>query len=408
MLISTFIARRFLSKKQNSSSRSLITVIATGGIALGVAVVIIALTILDGFEDSVSEKILNFNSHIKITAFSHQDLPDYREVMPKIKSICGLSVLSVSPFVTKLCIIKSRRSSEAISLNGIEPKLDNSGIRGYVNSGHYNFSPEGQDKAIIIGQKLAEKLHVSPGDRIAAICLQKDQMPDYLNPPMIEQFIVRGIFESDMAEYDDLNAYTDISTAQNLAALGNNISGYNIRLRSIGSMDSIKTALQDQLGYPYYVRTVFQIHQNIFTWLDLQKKPIPIILGLICLVAAFNIVGTLLMVVLEKTNAVGVLRALGLRRKQIMKIFLNEGLLICLWGVLIGDAIALALSLLQKDMKLISLPGDVYFISTVPISIRFINYLIVSTGTLFLSGVISLVPAYIASKISPVKALRFD
>ena len=137
-------------------------------------------------------------------------------------------------------------------------------------------------------------------DEITVFGLRNDQAPSMDNPPSIVQFRVAGIYESGLSEYDDLNAFINISTAQNMFGMGSLISGYNIKVKDIGKLKTLSDELQDFLGYPYYVRTIFQVHQNIFTWLDLQKKPIPIVLGLIIFVAVFNIVGTLLMLVLER------------------------------------------------------------------------------------------------------------
>jgi lipoprotein-releasing system permease protein len=238
--------------------------------------------------------------------------------------------------------------------------------------------------------------------------LKNDQVPSIKNPPVIEQFIVAGIYESGMSEYDDLNAFINFSTAQEMFGMGDQISGYNIKVKDLNRVKFLSEQLQDFLGYPYYVRTIFQVHQNIFTWLELQKEPIPIVLGLIIFVAVFNIVGTLLMIVLERTNAVGILRSLGANRKLIMKTFLYHALFLTFLGVLFGNLLALVLSLLQQQFDIISLPDKIYFVTRVPISIEFRNYLMVTAITVVVSLIASMLPALIASRIKPLSAIRFE
>ncbi len=181
-----------------------------------------------------------------------------------------------------------------------------------------------------------------------------------------------------MAAYDDLIAYVNIKTAQSLFNIGNDVTGYDIRLNNISKIDSLTNYLNNNLSYPYATRSIYQIHRNIFTWIDLQKKPIPIILGLIIIVAVFNIIGTLLMVVLEKTNEIGVLKSLGANKKQIISIFIYQGIYLALAGIIIGNLLAFILTELQLHYKIISIPSSVYFMSTVPIYLTPGTFMIVS------------------------------
>lgn len=374
---------------------------------MGVAVLIIALTILDGFEKVIEDKIISFNSHIQITSFSKRNLDDYRLMMPEIKEYTGSSLESISPFIYKAALIKNRKFSEGIMLKGILPATDNSDIRKYIVSGSYKFDT-GELPGIILGKKLAEKLFIKSGDKITLFTLKNDIIPSIANPPAIKQFYVTGIYESGMAEYDDLNAYCDFKTAQDFFDIGNKISGYNIRLKKLDEVDKIAYNLQNELPYPYYVRTIFKVHQNIFTWIELQKKPIPIILGLIILVAVFNIVGTLLMIVLERTGAIGILRALGAKKTQIIKIFMIQGITLSIIGIIIGNVLAFILSYLQVRFDMISLPPDIYFISSVPIAINIYNYLLVSSTAFVLSIFAAVIPSIIAAGFSPIASIKFS
>lgn len=407
MPLSLFITKKFISNKQDSKFLSLISVISISGIAIGTAVLIIALTILNGFEQVVSEKIIDFNSHIKISAFGNRNLPDSPTIESEIKEDIGEDFQSISKFVSKLGIIKSRSVSEGVTILGIANDDPNSEIDKFIIEGKLNLTTD-DNKKIVIGQKLAEKINANVGDKITLFSLRKDEIPSIANPPAIEQFIVSGIFESGMAEYDDLNVYISLTEAKSMFEVENNISGYNIRLNNISNIDSVASSLQDRLGYPYYVRTIFQVHQNIFTWLDLQKEPIPIVLGLIIVVAIFNIIGTMLMIVLERTSSIGVLKSIGFSQKKILKIFFIQGVFLGVIGITIGCFLALVLSYLQLQFNIISLPGSIYFISSVPISINIMNYFIVAGVGLILTILAALIPSYIASKMNIVSSIRFN
>ena len=407
MSLSFFIAKKYISNKQSSKFLSLVSVISVGGIALGTAVLIIALTILNGFENVVAQKITNFNSHIKITAFGNRNLPDSDVIRSKIVDYVGEDFESISKFVSKLGIIKSKSVSEGVTIFGIDPTSSNSEIEKYIIEGNYELNSNKQ-KQIIIGKKLSEKINTTIGDKITLFSLRRDEIPSIDNPPAIEQFFISGIFESGMAEYDDLNVYIHLDAAKQMFEIQNSISGYNIRLNNVSNIDTIAARLQDELGYPYYVRTIFQVHQNIFTWIDLQKEPIPIVLGLIIIVAVFNIIGTMLMVVLERTSSIGVLKSMGFSKKIILRIFFIQGLFLGILGIVSGCLLALLLSFLQMQFNIISLPGSIYFISSVPISIDLWNYLLVAALGLLLSVFASLIPSYIASKMNVISSIRFE
>lgn len=404
MTLTALIVKKFISSKKNSKFLSFISLISILGISLGVAVVIISLTILDGFDTVVKEKIFNFRSHIYISAYSDKNLHDSKETEDKIRKSCGAYYESLSPFITKLGIIRSSRGSDGVSISGI-PVSHGKGIKEYIISGNFDIN---EPNSVVLGKKLAEKLFVKVGDRITLFSLKKDAVPSPTNPPAIEQFYVKGIYSSGMAEYDDRNLFINIASAKEFFEMPNEISGYNLRLNNVSKIDSLTDAIHSSLRYPYYVRSIYQIHSNIFTWLELQKKPIPIILGLIVLVAVFNIVGTLLMFILEKTSEIGILKTLGMRKKNIVRIFMYNGIYIAIMGIIIGNLTALVLSLLQQKYNIISLPDTVYFLSSVPISINLFNYLFVSAFAFVLSFAASIIPSYIAAKIKPISAIRFE
>jgi|YelNatPaOPRAMG01_1025707.scaffolds.fasta_scaffold05788_1 lipoprotein-releasing system permease protein len=401
-----FISRKYIFSKKDSGFITFISAIAITGIALGVATLIVALSILHGFERTIANKIIDFDSHIQITSYT-ASLPPYFVTLPILQTKLFPYVKSINPFVSKLAIIGSRKIKEGVNIKGIRTTDSWNGIKQDITHGSFDLSDKDKIPSMIIGQKLADKLLIGLDDTVTVFALSNDQIPSPENLPNIQKFKITGIFQSGMAAYDDLNAYVNLKDAQQLCSLGNNISGYDIRLKDISKIDSLTNYLNDFLGYPFAARSIYQIHRNIFTWIDLQKKPIPIILGLIIIVAVFNIIGTILMIVLEKINAIGILKSLGATGKQIIFIFIYQGVYLALTGIIIGNILAFILTFLQYHYKIISIPSSVYFMSNVPIYLSANIFIIVSVITFLLCLISSFVPSYIASKIQPVSTLRF-
>ncbi len=402
-----FIVNKYLRSQKFSFLLSFVSVITIGGIALGVTVVIIALSVLDGFDSVISEKIVNFNSHILISSYGERDLNDDVEIENKISTTLDNKLASYSKFIAKNSIIKSHSNSEGVLLFGIEPSNNNLNIKQMILSGNY-FDESSNRKEIILGRKLSEKLKLNINDKVTLFTLQNNKLPSYSNPPMISQFVVVGIYESGMPDYDDLRAYIPLTLAKTILKMENKISGYNIKLNDVSQIGTSVEELNDAMRYPYYVRSIFQQHQNIFTWIELQKKPIPIVLGMIVLVAVFNIIGTILMNILERTNQIGILKSMGASRKQILKIFLIQGVYLGTIGIVLGILFSLLLSELQLHFNIIELQESVYFLNSAPIDINFMNYFIVSVTAFILTIVSSIIPSIVASKIEPISAIRFD
>ncbi|HEX2867943.1 MAG TPA: ABC transporter permease [Ignavibacteriales bacterium] len=408
MSVSFFIANRFTGSKKNSRLISLISVISIAGIAIGVATLIVALTVINGFEKAISDKIVQMNSHVQISSFSNRNLPDYNIILPVLERRLRPYSSGISPFALRLAIIKYKQNTEGITLKGILPGYTNTEVRKYIVEGKFDIGVDSGLPPIVIGRKLADKLFAHVGDRVTIFTLKQLTAPSPENPPSIKQFRVSGIFESSLAEYDDQFCYINMHIAQQLFGMKDDVNGYDIKLNDISKADSIANNLNHYLGYPYYARSIFKIYRSIFTWIDLQKKLVPIALVLIVIVAAFNIVGTLLMIVLERSNAIGTLKSLGAKGRQIVSIFIIQGIYISLIGIFLGNILAYVLSILQDRFDLVTLPESVYFMSKAPILIDWHNYLFVSLATLVLCFFSTLIPSYIASKINPISALRFD
>ncbi|MFN3873582.1 MAG: ABC transporter permease [Ignavibacterium sp.] len=383
---------------------NLISTIAIGGIALGVATLIIALSVISGFEKTLTEKLTDLDSHIKVFSFTTK-LPDIDNSLMKIDSICGMNLDYASPFLSNLALISFKNRKDGVTIKGIfdegyKKKIVENIIDGKANLDSMN--------NLIIGKTLANKLLLKVGDRVTLFALKKNELPSPDNPPNIERFTIAAIFESGIAEYDASIAFTNLMSAQNLFSMQDEVNGIDIKLNDISKADSLTNILRKELNYPYYARSIFDLHKNIFTWIALQKKPIPIILGLIIVVAVFNIVGTLLLMVIERTNSVGILKSFGTKRSQIIQIFLLQGIYLAIIGTIAGNILAIALMQIQSKFNIIKVPTSVYFVTKVPFDFSIEIFLIVSGITLILALLASLLPSIISSRINPVTALRFD
>ena len=406
MSFSFYLSKKYTLSKKDSRFINFISGFSIAGIALGVATLIIALSILNGFEDTITKKIIDFDSHIQVFSYRNS-LPSYIDYQPQIDDLLFPNAEAINPYASKLAIIGTRSTKEGVNIKGIIPENNAINVKHNIVEGEFKFE-NGKVPVLVIGRKLANKLLVHVGDVVTVFALRNEQLPSFDNLPNIQKFKINGVFESGMAEYDDLYAYTNLSTAQKLFDLGDKISGYDIKLKDISKIDSLTSVLANELRYPYAVRSIYQTHRNIFTWIELQKEPIPLILALISIVAVFNIIGTLLMIILEKTKAIGTLKSLGATKKQIIGIFVYQGAFLATLGIFIGNIIALVLTYLQLEFNLISIPSSVYFMSAIPILLKPEVFGIVSIITFVLSIVVSIIPSYIASKIDPVTALRFS
>ncbi len=404
MSFSFFIFKKYIKSNRNSRFLNLISTIAIGGIALGVATLIIALSVISGFEKTLTEKLTDIDSHIKVFSFTTK-LPDIDNSLMKIDSICGMNLDYASPFLSNLALISFKNRKDGVTIKGIFDEGYKRKIVENIIDGNANLDSMNN---LIIGKTLANKLLLKVGDRVTLFALKKNELPSPDNPPNIERFTIAAIFESGIAEYDASIAFTNLMSAQNLFSMQDEVNGIDIKLNDISKADSLTNILRKELNYPYYARSIFDLHKNIFTWISLQKKPIPIILGLIIVVAVFNIVGTLLLMVIERTNSVGILKSFGTKRRQIIQIFLLQGIYLAIIGTIAGNILALTLMQIQSKFNIIKVPTSVYFVTKVPFDFSFEIFLIVSGITLILALLASLLPSIISSRINPVTALRFD
>lgn len=400
-----FIARRYLFSKSDSKFISFITYISILGVSLGVATLIVTVSILNGFQKEIRDKVAGLVSHIQISSFTSDGLSDYKNAIEIIKdSING--VTGISPIVQKEAVIRFKSNVEGIILKGIIPETDLSTARSRVLKGDFNLNKSDTIfSRLIIGDKLAKKLNIDTGNKVIVFGL--NGIPSPFNQPKIKQFIVSGIYETGLREFDDVIIYTDLKTAQKLFNYDENVTGIELNLNNIDSVEIAVAKIKKVVGYPYFPKSLFKLYKPLFTWVELQRAPTPIILGLVIIVATFNIVGTLLMLVLEKTQSIGTLKSLGASNTDILKIFLFDGLLIGVTGILFGNIIGLGLCFAELKYKFFSLP-ELYYMKSVPILLQPEYVILISLITIILTFAATLIPSYLASRMDPIKSLRFS
>ncbi len=404
MSLTSLVSRRFLRSKQNDGFVSFIAIIAVLGICLGTAALIVALSILGGFEREITEKVVGFSSHIQIQGFQNQVLYEPQRTVKLLEDSIDV-INGVSPYVAREAIIRSKEGVDGVLLKGVEPGTDLMRTTRYIVEGKYDLDRElGELPKLVLGKKLARRLMLGVGDKTAVFGLAGPVGQGQLR---VMQFRVTGIYESGMSEYDDVLAFSSLRDAQRLFQTDEGVSGYDVLLTQVDSAEAVASRIGELLGYPHYARTVFQSYRNIFSWIELQKRPVPIILGLIIIVATVNIIGTLLMMVLGKTREIGILMSLGMSRGAISRVFLRQGLLIALGGTFLGNLLAFLLCFAQEEWLILSLPSDVYFMNAVPVMIRWEYFAIVSGISISLSLLCSLIPSRLAANMEPVRAIRF-
>lgn len=407
MSFTTLVARRFLQFRRSTRSQSFIsfvTMISIVGVALGVASLIIALTILGGFEKELKEKVVGFTTHIQVNTYTNQPVRYYENVERKLREEVP-QLRSVSAYIAKEGMVNFGDATEGIIVKGIESTDSAAGIGRYLTEGALDLRPLDEGLfGCVVGRKLMTTLGASLNDTLLVFGLQGHIQTTLA--PSVMAFVVKGIYESGMSEYDDIYFFVSIPAAQSLVNFEGAVSGFEVMVEDVDQVQPAADRIIEVLGYPFTARTLFQLYRNLFTWIELQKEPIPIILGLIIAVAAVNVIGTLLMLVLEKRKQVGILRSLGASSASIRRIFVMNGVIIAVVGTALGNAAGFLVCWVQQQYHIISLPSTIYFMKTVPIHFRIEHFVIVSSVSIVLCILASYIPARLASRMDPIKAIR--
>lgn len=405
-----FIGGRYLRAKHKETFISLITILSVAGVTVGVMALIIVIAVMAGFESDLKQRILGVESHIVIMRYGGS-FTDYRQVSKTIDELDG--VAAVTPFIYTQIMLRSSSGVSGAVLRGIDPESAGQVIKVLKTSALKNLEqirhPENSKSllpGIILGKELARSLNVFKGDAVYLISSQGMISPiGYL--PAMKRFKVVGFFESGMYEYDGSLAYINLKDAQKILHMKDTVTGIEVRLKNVYRARDISKEIVSKLGFPYWARDWMQMNHNLFSALKLEKTVMFIILALIILVAAFNIASTLIMMVMGKTKDIAILKAMGAMNSSIRKIFIFKGMVIGSVGTTLGVCLGFIICELLKKYQFIELPGDVYYISTLPVQLNIMDVIMIAAAAMVISFLATLYPAHQASKLNPVEAIRY-
>ncbi len=410
MLFKIFIAWRYLRGAQGGESGrkflKLISYIAVGGVSLGVATLLLALSVVRGFSEEIEIKITGFGAHVQVENIRQAPLDQAPELITEIRKHEG--IVSVQPVVTEFVLL--RRSSQDIDGVGLwgtdrlPVYLEGNLIQG---SGSFELVTTPH---LIIGNRLAKNLGLSIGDHVTLLSTRNLSNTQALlaSRPSIKQFVVTGIYETALSDFDQTYVFTDINTARQLLDYTTEqVSRFDVMLQDVTAAQSVARLLEESLGLGILARSIFEIYRGLFAWVDLQEAIIPLIIGVLILVAAFNVMGTLLMIVLEKAREIGILASMGASQRDIRWLYLHLGFFIGGLGTVIGLLLAWGLGAIQLHYGIIGLPAEAYYMDTAPVSMHVSDFVLVAVVSLLLCLGASYFPARTASRILPLRVLRF-
>jgi lipoprotein-releasing system permease protein len=409
-----FVSLRYLLAKRRQTFISLITFISIAGVAVGVTALIVVLAVMNGFQDDLRSRILGITSHTVVGSFNGA-FGDYRALMNEVEKEPG--VVAATPFVYAQVMISSGKNVSGAILRGIDSQtaakvinIQENMLRGSIADLRADTPAESgspSSAGIILGVELCNNLGVRQGDWVTVIS-PTGRLTPMGQVPKSKLFQVVGILQSGMYEYDNTLAFISLTAAQQFLGIGDAVSGIETRLADIYQARQIADSLRSRLGLPYWVRDWMQMNRNLFSALKLEKAVMFIILTLIILVAAFNIVSSLIMLVMEKTRDIAILKAMGATTASIRKIFVMEGFLIGTSGTLLGLLGGFVLCSLLKKYQFIELPRDVYYISTLPVKMEALDIGMIALSAILISLVATLYPSRQAAKLDPAEALRYE
>ena len=407
------IAWRYLGAQRKSLFVSLIGIFSMLGVSIGVFALVVALAAVNGFEEEVTAQMIGKDAHLEIMSYNGEPIMSYDSLIREARTRDS-SIISSSPFIIYKVGISSKKVNDGIVIYGIDPATakEVTDIHKYIKWGEYSVDSledmTGRVRpGIILGSGLANRLRVVVGDKLV---LQLFQSPDEAlgSGPKMMMCVVSGIFETGTYEYDGNLAYIGLKEMQKLLGMGDAVMGIQFRIKDHWKAGDVAYDMSQWLTYPYYAMDWKAKNITLLKWMNYEKFIVAAVICLIILVAAFNIISSLIMVVIDKTKEIGILRSMGFSKAGIMRVFMLMGSFIGVGGTIVGGTIGLVLCKLQEAYHFITLPGDVYVIPYFPISVHLVDVVLIFVIGIALCVLATLLPAWKASRLDPVGAIRHE
>ncbi len=401
-----FVAKRYLTAKRKQAFISVITFISILGITIGVMALVIAIALITGFQGDVQDKILGSTSHILIRDYSEAGMRDYRQLISQVKDV--EEVVNASPVVLEGVYIIGALKSQGAMLRGLDFEIEKetSPWLQDLSMGHLP-DPEAKRDGILLGRDLSFAIGATVGDKLTILTSSPRLSP--LGPlPKMRQFIVTGIFHTGLYDFDSATALVSVEAAQRAFDLENTVNLIQVRIENIHRAPKIAEKIKEFIPPQAYAITWMELNKALFSALKLEKQLMFLTITLIVLVAALNIIATLILMVMEKTRDIGILKAMGSTSRSIRKIFFLQGAMIGVIGTAVGTALGLLWCWLANTFELIKVPQEIYVIAFVPFRIKPLDLLMIIGITLLISLLSTLFPSHRASKVDPVEALKYE
>ncbi|CAN5567883.1 ABC transporter permease [soil metagenome] len=430
-----FVAFRYLRGAEGTEEGRrflrFVTYAAIGGVAIGVAALLLALTIVRGFGAEIEEKIVGFGAHVQVSHIFEQPLADADSLAARLLTHPG--VIRVSPAVIDLALLRTPDGIEGVALNGTRSD-HHPFLSDRIQEGDFTFAADTSGRpGVVIGRRLATLLGAEVGQNMIAFATRAGTpvdteeappapafglVPGGVAPPSgggalgarprVRQFHLAGIYETGLADFDELNAFVDIDEARTLFGMAaDEATRLDLTLADIDDSRAVAREIGVELGMPLLVRSVFDVFASLFAWIELQRSIVPLVISVIVFVAAFNVIGTLLMVILEKSGQIGILISMGASAAMVRRLFLWLGFCIGVIGSAIGAGGALLFAVLQARFAIIPLPQEAYYLDRAPVELNALDFVLVVSVAVLLSVAAAYFPARAAARIEPVRAIRF-
>jgi lipoprotein-releasing system permease protein len=411
MRLELYIGLRYILSNTGTKFLSLITWIAVAGVFLGVMALVVVLAVMNGLQHDLREKILGVNAHLLIMSEGLAPFADYEKTFGVVTS--EEQVLAASPFVYTEAIVSNggTQYNEGVVVRGVDPEREPhvTNVSQCMIGGLFRFEGDDADRpGLVMGYMLANRLRVHVGDVVKLYSPVATTITPIGLVPRAYEFRLNGVFKTGMYEYDSKFTYLSLAGAQSFLGIGDTVHGIEVKVSDIYKADEIGRSIADKLGPPFFANDWMTMNRNLFSALKLEKTAMFIILILIVLVASFTIISTIIMMVNDRVREIGILKSMGLTSRSVMRIFLADGFLIGIVGTALGCLGGYGLASLLDKYKFVSLPADVYWIDTLPVEMETGDFILVCAASILISMLAAVYPAFKASQLYPVEAIRYE